>query len=73
MKWQEMYEKALKSFPWIEQKSPEFKMGIMQAMRLRINKKPVDPLYPEGTCQMDAFRAGIEQEMHMWREAMKIE
>jgi hypothetical protein len=50
-----MFEKAR------DARSNEYKQGVMAWLEYKLEKKEIDVPYKQGTCQFDAFFAGLDE------------
>jgi len=48
-------------------RSPEYKAGVLAALAYRCGEREkIENPYSPGTCQFDAYRAGIEEGHHLF-------
>lgn len=48
-------------------RSPEYKQGVLAALKFRIEKTEVLNPFAEGTAASDAFYSGLEEGHQLWR------
>jgi len=49
-------------------RSPEYKRGVLAALKFRREGVKISDPFPEGTAASDAFHAGVDEGHTLWRE-----
>jgi hypothetical protein len=50
-------------------RSEEYRRGVRDALAFRLEGRRIQTPYKVGTCQFDAWRAGIDEGHALWRQA----
>lgn len=53
-------------------RSPEYKAGVLAALRNRFDGKPVVSPYHPGTASYDAWSSGLEEGHSIWRNHITL-
>jgi len=48
-------------------RSPEYKRGVLAALKFRLEGVKIPPPFPEGTAASDAFYSGVDEGHAHWR------
>ncbi len=51
-----------------QQRSPAYKIGVLDALQFRAGGANLRPRYPEGSAELDAWHSGVSEGHAIWRE-----
>lgn len=66
---EQILEQAFDPAKFRDPRSPEYKAGVLAALKFRLQGHPITLPYPVGTAQADAFFSGLDEGHRLARGA----